>query len=306
MRYPLAGFLLLLSICVNQSCTLPKLSADADIKNIPKELIQFSRYEKNPIFSGSGSDTWDKQIRERGFILKDNDTYHLWYTGYSNKDITKFLGYATSTDGINWKRYQDEPIYKDGWVEDVFVIKSANTYYMFAEGRGDTAHMLTSSDKINWTEKGNLNIVKTDGTPIDKGAFGTPTVFIEDGIWHLFYERDDRGIWLATSTDREVWKNVQDEPVIAMGPSAYDSFAVAMNQVIKYKGLYYGYYHASAYKDWREWSTNIAVSKDLVHWKKYDKNPILGNNESSGILVPDGNKFRMYTMHRKINVYLPK
>ena len=206
MRYPLAGFLLLLSICVNQSCTLPKLSADGDIKTIPKELIQFTRYEKNPIFSGSGSDTWDKQIRERGFILKENETYHLWYTGYSSKDITKFLGYATSTDGINWKRYQDEPIYKGGWVEDVFVIKSANTYYMFAEGRGDTAHMLTSTDKINWTEKGNLNIVKTDGTPIDKGAFGTPTVFIEDGIWHLFYERDDRGIWLATSTDREVWK----------------------------------------------------------------------------------------------------
>jgi len=37
-----------------------------------------------------------------------------------------------------------------------------------------------------------------------------------------------------------------------------------------------------------------------------DKISILGNNESIGIVVPDGKKFRMYTMHQKINVYHPK
>lgn len=76
-----------------------------------------------------------------------------------------------------------------------------------------------------------------------------------------------------------------------------------MNEVIQYKGLYYGYYHASAFKDWHEWSTNVAVSKDLVHWKKYAKNPIVGNDKSSGILVNDGKGFRLYTMHPEVNVY---
>jgi hypothetical protein len=88
-----------------------------------------------------------------------------------------------------------------------------------------------------------------------------------------------------------------------MGPDAYDLFAVAMNQVIHYKGLYYGYYHASAFKDWHEWSTNIAVSSDLIHWKKYENNPILGNNQSSGIVLKDGKGFRLYTMHKKVNLY---
>jgi hypothetical protein len=129
-------------------------------------------------------------------------------------------------------------------------------------------------------------------------------VIIEKGTWYLFYERDDRGIWLATSKDHTIWKNVQDDPVIKMGPDLYDQFAVAMNQVIKYKGLYYGYYHASAYKDWHEWSTNIVVSKDLIHWQKYPNNPIIGNNQSSGIVVNDGNQFRLYTMHRRINLFL--
>jgi len=109
---------------------------------------------------------------------------------------------------------------------------------------------------------------------------------------------------LATSKDHTIWTNVQDDPVIKMGPELYDLFAVAMNQVIKYKGIYYGYYHASAFKDWHEWSTNIAVSKDLIHWQKYSNNPILGNNQSSGILVSDGKQFRLYTMHRRINLFL--
>jgi len=272
----------------------------------PSELVNFKAYAENPVFTGTNLDTWDKQIRERGFILKEGPNYHVWFTGYSPASPTKFLGYATSKDGIHWDRFSKETIHPGQWVEDMCVVKSGKTYYMFAEGEGDIAHMLVSTDRVHWQEKGNLDIRNVDGTPIRKGAYGTPTVIQAKGIWHLFYERDDLGIWLATSKDLKRWTNVQDEPVIKMGPDAYDLFAVAMNQVIRYKGLYYGFYHASAFKDWHEWSTNIAVSSDLIHWKKYEKNPIIGNNQSSGIVLKDGKGFRLYTMHRKVNLYFSK
>jgi predicted GH43/DUF377 family glycosyl hydrolase len=269
----------------------------------PSELVNFKEYPGNPIFTGTNLDTWDKQIRERGFILKEGPNYHLWFTGYSPDSPTKFLGYATSKDGIHFERFTKETIHPGQWVEDMCVVKSGKTYYMFAEGEGDIAHMLVSTDRVHWQEKGNLDIRNVDGSSIRKGAYGTPTVIRAKGVWNLFYERDDLGIWLATSKDLKIWTNVQDEPVIKMGPDAYDLFAVAMNQVIHYKGLYYGYYHASAFKDWHEWSTNIAVSSDLIHWKKYEKNPIIGNNQSSGMVLKDGKGFRLYTMHRKVNLY---
>jgi len=269
----------------------------------PSELVNFKAYAENPVFTGTNLDTWDKQIRERGFILKEGPNYHLWFTGYSPASPTKFLGYASSKDGIHWNRFSKETIHPGQWVEDMCVVKSGKTYYMFAEGEGDIAHMLVSKDRVHWQEKGNLDIRNVNGTPIRKGAYGTPTVLKAKGIWHLFYERDDLGIWLATSKDLKTWTNVQDEPVIKMGPDTYDLFAVAMNQVIRYKGLYYGYYHASAFKDWHEWSTNIAVSSDLIHWKKYEKNPIMGNNQSSGMVLKDGKGFRIYTMHKKVNLY---
>ena len=269
----------------------------------PRELVQFKAISEKPVFTGTGHETWDKQIRERGFILKEGKQYHLWYTGYSPASPLKLLGYATSKDGLAWQRTSSQSIHPGQWVEDVCVLRWKGNYYMFAEGEGDIAHMLISKDRVHWEEQGNLDIRMRDGSPIKPGPYGTPTVFRAKGLWHLFYERDDRGIWLATSTDLKTWTNVQDEPIISMGPDAYDAFAVAMNQVIYYKGLYYGFYHASAFKDWHEWSTNIAVSADLIHWKKYDQNPILGLNQSSGMVLKNGRGFRLYTMHRKVMVY---
>jgi hypothetical protein len=295
---------LLLTVCTIQ-CGSSNKATNSTKDEFPEELVHFVPYKNNPVFTGTAGATWDNQIRERGWILREGNDWHLWYTGYKNIDSIKYLGYATSPDGFTWTRWKDNPIHSSTWVEDMCVIKSEGIYYMFAEGKGDTAHMLTSTDRIHWTEQGNLDIRSTNGNSITKGPYGTPTIWKENRIWYLFYERDDSGIWLATSKDLKVWTNIQDEPVLKRGPEQYDKYAVAMNQVIKYKGLYYGYYHASAFEDWHEWSTNVAVSKDLIHWKKYANNPIIDNNRSSGILVNDGTRYRLYTMHPEVNVYFP-
>jgi hypothetical protein len=230
----------------------------------------------------------------------------LWYTGYNKaRSATKYLGYATSPDGLNWTRYPNNPIFTQSWVEDMQVVKHEDMYYMFAEGRHDIAHMLTSTDGIHWQDHGKLDIRYTTGAPLDSGPYGTPTVWVES-IWYLFYERGDQGIWLATSPDLQVWTNVQDDPVISKGPESYDRHAVALNQVIKYKGVYYAYYHATAHRRWRKWTINVAASSDLVHWTKYPNNPIVSRNRSSGILVYDGHQYRLYAMHPEASVFFPR
>ncbi|HYK48064.1 MAG TPA: glycosylase [Parafilimonas sp.] len=298
-------FILLLATGLTR-CSDPKKLTGSSGKEFPAELVHFIPYKSNPVFAATGASTWDNQIRERGWIIREGRDWYMWYTGYTNIDSVKFLGLATSNDGYAWTRYHQNPIYNSGWVEDVCVVRSGDIYYMFAEGKGDTAHMLTSTDRIHWTEKGNLDIRLTNGSAINKGPYGTPAVLNQNNTWYLFYERDDKGVWLATSQDLKVWTNVQDEPVLKCGPEAYDQFAVAMDQVIKYKGYYYGYYHASAFKDWHEWSSDVAVSNDLIHWKKYPGNPIVSNDKSSPMIVNDGVRFRLYTMHPEVNVYLPE
>ncbi|MCB1099951.1 MAG: glycosylase [Verrucomicrobiae bacterium] len=289
----------------------PRSISEEGIDAFPAELVKFSPASSNPVFEGSGKGHWDEHIRERGWILRDGDSWKMWYTGFEggggNDGPNLKLGYATSTDGLQWTRHPDNPIYDEMWVEDMMVIKHKDVFYMFAEGKGDIAQLLTSTDGLHWTNLGPMDIRLTNGEPISDGPRGTPAAWIEGGTWYLFYERRDLGIWLATSNDTKVWTNVSDDPVIKLGPEKYDDRQVACNQIVKYQGRYYANYHGSGHENPHLWSTNVATSEDLIHWTKYSGNPLFPtkDNKSSGILVHDGTQYRFYTMHDRVIVHFP-
>lgn len=279
----------------------------------PRELVSFVPDPVDPVFSGAGPGHWDARIRERGWILRDGDLYRMWYTGFENdRSPLMKLGHATSPDGIHWTRDARNPVFDEVWVEDMMIVRNAGTYYMFAEGTGDRAQLLTSADGIEWKSQGQLDVRRKNGEPIELGPYGTPTGWFENGVWYLFYERRDLGIWLATSTDLKVWTNVQDEPVISLGPAEYDKEQVALNQIVKHQGRYYAYYHGAGAPhpdtQHRDWCTCIATSTDLIQWEKYVNNPLfaLEENKSSGILVRAGESFTFYTMHDQVRRHAPR
>jgi hypothetical protein len=287
-------------------------SKTATATEFPAELVDWRPRSGNPIFQGAGPGHWDAKIRERGWILREGDTYHLWYTGYDGtREGIKRLGYATSADGLHWTRAADNPLIREHWVEDMMVVKHDGTYYMFAEGVRDQAQLLSSTDRVHWTLDGTLDIRDTSGKPISAGPFGTPTAWFENETWYLFYERMDRGVWLATTKGlamnrKALWTNVLDQPLLVPGPDAYDKLMIALNQIVKREGAYFAYYHGSGdLAAPRKWSTNVARSTDLLHWTKYPGNPIVSGDTSSGIVVPDGHGYRLYTMHDHVDVYDP-
>ncbi len=286
----------------------PAIAQTADDTKFPPELVKFTPYKTNPVFRPVEG-KWDAKIRERGWIMREDGQYKLWYTGYDGaKAGQRMLGYATSPDGITWTRSARNPLARDHWVEDMMIVKHDGKYYMFAEGREDRAHLLTSENGIDWKRVGQLDIRLKNGKQIPEGPFGTPTAWREKDRWYLFYERNDAGIWLATSDDMKVWTNVQDDPVMKPGPAEHDKDLIALNQIIKHNDRYYAYYHGSAKTGAKKglWSTNIATSTDLIHWEKYADNPLLpiGENKSSGIVIHDGERFRLYTMHPEVYLHL--
>lgn len=284
-------------------------AANAAAEPFPPELTQFRSYPKNPVFTAGGPGAWDAALRERGWILREGETYHLWYTGYDGtREGKKMLGYATSPDGLRWTRHPDNPIYSDHWVEDMMVVRRGDTYYMFAEGLHDQAQLLTSTDRVHWKRQWTLDVRLKNGEPIPPGPFGTPTAWFENETWYLFYERGDQAVWLATSKDMKVWTNVQDEPVLKRD-APYDRVMIALNQIIRHGDRYYALFHGSATEERpRIWNTDIAVSDDLIHWTKAAENPLLpiAEDKSSGIVVHDGDGYRLYTMHGEVHVHFPQ
>ena len=280
----------------------------ADAPMFPSELVDFGPASRDPLFAGGGPQAWDRDLRERGWIMREGNCWHLWYTG-SNADRSPLrqVGYATGSDGLNWRRCESNPLVRDAWVEDMCIIRQGGCLWMFAEGAGDIAHLLASTDRLHWQRRGPLDIRLASGLPIPDGPRGTPAAWLENGVWHLFYERMDLGVWLATSRDLRTFRNVSDEPVLACGLDAYDRAKIAVDQIVRHRGRYYAYYHACALERGGAWSTCIATSDDLVHWVKYAANPILPVDpdhpqRSSAMLVSDGSRHRLYTTHPDVRV----
>ena len=293
------AFLLLLILAFGELARGEELPVSARFEPTPAE----------PIFT-SAPGQWDTAIRERGWIMKDGDLWKMWYTGYQPDQLPlqMKLGYATSPDGIAWTRSTMNPLIDHFWAEDVMVVKHEGRYLMFAEGAGDQAQLLESPDGLQWTRIGTLDVRLTNGQPIPPGPFGTPTAFFENGTWNLFYERSDKGIWLARSKDLKVWTNVSDDPVIGCGPNEWDSLMIAMNQVIKIDGRYLAVLHGTGTPQKpRQWNTTFAESTDLIHWKKLGP-PVrpISENKSSGLLLNNGQTWRLYTMHHQVHLHTIK
>lgn len=258
-------------------------------------------------------DSWDKAFRERGSIVRlDDGQLWLYYTGYDGtREGIKQIGLAISTDsGQSWTRAHDQPVTpQDLWTEDPFVYRDGNQWLMVAEGLEDQAHLLTSTDGVHWIAAGPLDVRLTTGEKIPPGPYGTPTLFKHKDVWHLFYERRDLGVWLATSKDLNVWTNVSDEPVLPLGESGFDAAMIALNQVIEFEGLYYAYYHgADRVEKPRDWAVGVAVSDDLRNWTRFSGNPITdpkANVSSGSIVFTDGPNFppTLFTTHGTVRIH---
>ena len=101
----------------------------------------------------------------------------------------------------------------------MMVVRNGDTYYMFAEGpEQNVSQMLTSATACTGNCGRARHSHDADGERRVERPYGTPTVWVENGTWYLFYERGDLGVWLATSRDPRSlrWTNVQDEPVLSL------------------------------------------------------------------------------------------
>jgi len=117
-------------------------------KDLPRYNIQIATSDDGLEWKRDGTIAIDfkddnEMALARPWVIKDDDIYKMWFSfkGDWNRDSHYRLGYAESTDGINWER-MDEcvgiTVSKDGWdsemIEYAAVVKYKEHYYMFYNG----------------------------------------------------------------------------------------------------------------------------------------------------------------------------
>lgn len=154
--------------------------------------------------------------------MKKDGEYLMWYRRRNNVDRGKGYGFARSSDGLNWGKYDDNPIftYDDElyssaekihvlYVDDLFrawyAVNVPGTEYEdhVTPGSWYTAYA-TSVDGVNWEQHG-LVLDDTYTKDVD--------VVYHEGQYFLYSIKDNNKIGVYTSQNGVDWKHRNSIPM---------------------------------------------------------------------------------------------
>jgi predicted GH43/DUF377 family glycosyl hydrolase len=180
---------------------------------------------------------WEDDIN-RPVVIKREDGYHLWYTGQSHGHSR--IGYATSADGVVWKRMSESPVLAPDkpWEKvalmcpDVVWDARAKLFRMWYSGgeqyEPDAIGYATSSDGLTWAKNAGNPVFKADPALEWEQYKVTACQMVEDEGWHLmfyigFRDVDHAQIGVARSKDGiSNWERHPANPIVHPDPGAWD------------------------------------------------------------------------------------
>jgi sucrose-6-phosphate hydrolase SacC (GH32 family) len=232
----------------------------------------------NPVLSPGSPEEWDDQMAAAVSVIKEGSMYKMWYTGSDDNvgeiDFNLQIGYADSSDGINWTKYSGPVLTKgaastdwdfDGVAKPTVIIDTdapaSERYKMWYVGFNDTVGIVGigyaySSDGINWTKYSDPVILTGPPGAWNAGDVYCPTVIKEDSVYRMWftgegnYEGDPEDsaekIGYYTSIDGINWTQYRGNPVIMQGDTASDDFDEngAFNPMIIKDGTTYKMWYA--------------------------------------------------------------
>ena len=180
---------------------------------------------------------WEADLN-RPVIVKRDDGYHMWYTGQARGH--SWIGYATSPDGLAWKRMSPRPVLspEQPWEKVAVmcptVIWDAQTklFRMWYSGgeqyEPDALGYATSPDGLAWTRHESNPVFRPDPNSAWEKAKVTAAQVEKRGDWYLmfyigFRDRDHAQIGIARSKDGITgWQRHPQNPIIRPGMNQWD------------------------------------------------------------------------------------
>ncbi|MBC8872791.1 MAG: hypothetical protein H8E44_25440 [Planctomycetes bacterium] len=245
--------------------------ADGKI-NYTKLARSLVRYPNNPVIKVGERGMWDDQTLGCFTVLDAGEVFHF-YSGGAQYGKPKNIGMATSPDGIQWAKYEKNPLFPGSMP---YAIKVGNTFRLYHPGKGGL-QMRTSEDGFNWSKP----------TRVLAGGIMDPCVVPAGGKFHLYYcgggrkTKNGKQVWefksyMATSEDGISWKK-EPKPALPLGPpGSWDESSHAGPCVLKLEdGFHMWYLGSGTYKDHIAWRIGHATSPDGLNWTKSGKEPVL-------------------------------
>ncbi len=200
------------------------------------------KWSKPLIVIGPNDKTdWENDLN-RPVVIKKEDEYQMWYTGQARGK--SWIGYATSKDGITWKRESYKPVLsaEQPW-EKVAVMcphviydDRTSLYRMWysggEQGEPNAIGYATSTDGLKWDKDINNPIFKPDPqNDWEKDRVTACQVIPQEDGYLMFYigfrNESHAQIGIARSKDGITdWKRHPANPIIRPSVNQWDHDAV--------------------------------------------------------------------------------
>lgn len=256
-----------------------------------ENFIRFQRTKNNPIIPRTPNTFFSIHSANPDF-LHFRDKYFLYFRGQNQNSLDQ-IGAAfiepENFDGIHWNLFSENPIIKvsenlkdfdSGYILDPATIVINNKVYLYY-----TAHR---SDWNDWdipsyvgiaVSEDGFNFTKSDQNPIIFGV--APEIIFFEGSYFLFFQRKNPfgffEVFYCPSEDGIHFfeENVKKVFWPSKVQGTFDQFSISTIRIWQEKNWFYMIYGGcNKYFDYPV-AIGLARSRDLLHWERYTKNPIL-------------------------------
>ena len=158
--------------------------------------ISWTKYAGNPIFNIGGNGEWDRGSVGYCNVIKEGNEYKMWFSGNTGSSFN--IGYANSSDGINWTKCASNPVLKTGVANSwdaldaglATVVNVSGEYRMWYSGEKVADQWsigyASSTNGIDWTKFTN-NPVLVKGAGWDATNVFFPSVLYNGSAYQMWY-----------------------------------------------------------------------------------------------------------------------
>jgi hypothetical protein len=278
---------------------------------------KMSRYDCNPVFSGTGED-WAPDLVSVGYhaqMVMGHPFYQIWYSAADpGTESGHSLGHAISSNGTTWQTHEANPLLeepvKGGWDKDqMSTIKPVwdakrQRYFLMYQGinypKGKVKlGLLESQDGISWAPSEHSPLLDLS-EPVENTAYCWPLSLgqAQDQFQGLLAGYDIssgemRCAIYGFRTDNFAQITMGTKPLLEAGPKRYDKAGFTSAAAVEFDGTQYLFY--TGFRRWseadeygfvsaQERKLGLATSTDGVTWTKDPNNPIPVHHEYEGYL----------------------
>lgn len=274
------------------------------------------KYEGNPVLDVGPAGSWEDAAVTIHRVMFTDKLYRAWFA--ANDGTHRRIGYATSRNGITWRRHSGPVLDLGGdgtwdWREATtgYVLKVGSKYHMWYHGYDGSLLRIgyaESDDGVVWSKAFDANPILTAGPYTwDGQSVGFPFVMRDaQSGFKMWYSGYSEGVHVeigyALGKNAKSWMK-HSEPVLTRGnPGSWDDNILLFPNVLYNEGRY-DLWYAGSRGTYNTSQTGYATSSDGIQWTKDARNPVLKPGPSGswddmatfvGDVLLDGNFYRMW------------